>query len=457
MRGQVLSFAVSAAVAFAQGMVLQRIEAAASGEHHPTRSEEFASVARKQTRVTILLSGCVRAMGMAPCVGQGRTIGSQRWLLEGAASWKHVSVRRMIRADASSPSIVLLAAYAHDARHWPTSNGLLGAAFTQLVSNALQGPVKSLSQNVLKYYGKKRWVLDNARTQLALLEAADPPEMQVVSAFSDASGVFCVALFYTPIMPAGLPIAGAGMILRYIVLRYERAFMRLALFRCDVSFALPCAVLRLCKKPPLVQGVVCKAVSKAMLEAIRISAVASMVFFFVYSGRADRDVYRAGSAIGAIATVLSLFGHTTPIPRWCAACFNCRRPRKKGSYEKTSIENMDLPLAETIGTHKLYSCPPARELLQQAEQVSTKTFRLPRSWQQAVGDSQTLPPHPFPLPSFQTRCSSRPRLWRCPRRLQRTDTTRSTRWMQPRATLRPSRAPKACRRHCMPIPCLPVQ
>lgn len=159
-------------------------------------------------------------------------------------------------------------------------------------------------------------------------------------------------------------------------------------------------MLRLCKKPPFIQGVVCKAVSLAMLEAIRISALTSIAFFALYTGSNANGDSLQGAAIGSVAAGIAVFGMWTPFPKMLAACFNCRKPRRKGLYQQTALENMDRPLAETIGVHKLYSCPPARELLQQVETVSKKTIRVPCTWRQTRwGTPRACPPsRGAPLP-----------------------------------------------------------
>lgn len=119
---------------------------------------------------------------------------------------------------------MLVAVYFATPREWPLSTGLLGAAYSQLLSNALQDPLVSLFRNTALYYGKKWHALDKAQTQLELLRAVDPPEMAIVTTFSDASSLFCVALMFAPILPFGMILAAGGIIIRMFTIRYQRAW-----------------------------------------------------------------------------------------------------------------------------------------------------------------------------------------------------------------------------------------
>lgn len=80
--GQIVSLLIGFTVAVVQGVVLRRLEATSEAERHATRSETYASLARKQTRATIFLSGCALRQRR----GEGARAGANTQVLPPAAS-----------------------------------------------------------------------------------------------------------------------------------------------------------------------------------------------------------------------------------------------------------------------------------------------------------------------------------------------------------------------------------
>lgn len=135
-------------------------------------------------------------------------------------------------------------------------------------------------------------------------------------------------------------------------------------------------MLRLCKKPPAIQGTICNAVCLAMLEGIRISTIVAMFFFVQYRGLdVTFNMASISLVVSPLPFVVSLGGFRLPIPR----IFRHGPWSRKDEASESLLGHADATLNATVGEGPHYVCPPAEELLSQAERTSPNAIRIPRA------------------------------------------------------------------------------